>query len=54
MPILMLIAAACAAVAHAGEAAARPETQVARARSLLDAWHAEAPEPGDRRLHVIA
>jgi len=54
MPILMLLAVACAAVAHAGEAAARPEAQVARARSLLDTWHAEAPEPGDRRLHVIA
>jgi hypothetical protein len=50
MPILILIAAACAAAARADDGAG---AQAARARSVLDAWHAEAPEPGDRRLHVI-
>ena len=25
-----------------------------KARAILDAWHAEDPEPGDRKLHVIS
>jgi hypothetical protein len=51
MPILVLMAAAaCAGLARADDTGA---AQADRARSILDTWHAEAPEPGDRRLHVI-
>jgi len=54
MPILMLMAmAACASLATADETGGSEEAGTARARSILDAWHADAPEPGDRRLHVI-
>ena len=54
MPILMLMAmAACASLATADETGGALEAGTARARSILDAWHADAPEPGDRRLHVI-
>jgi len=38
----------CDRVARAGEA------DVAAARAILDGWQAEAPEPGERLLHVIA
>lgn len=34
--------------------AADPTLQAAAARSILDAWHADAPVPGDRRLQIIA
>lgn len=44
--------AACTAVAAEPVAANERETAAA-ARRILDAWHADAPEPGDRRLHVI-
>ena len=51
MPILVLMAAAaCAGLARADDPGA---AQADRARSILDTWHAEAPEPGDRRLHVV-
>lgn len=30
-----------------------PAEQAAAARTTLDRWQAESPEPGDRRLHVI-
>ena len=43
-----IIPAVAAAAAQAGE------PDVARARAILDGWHAEAAEPGERLLHVIA
>lgn len=35
-------------------AAARADADVAAARAILDGWQAEAPESGERVLHVIA
>jgi hypothetical protein len=54
MRILILIAvAAGASLATADETGGGVAAAAVRARSILDAWHADAPEPGDRRLHVI-
>lgn len=46
--ILLLMCFVCAPWAYSAEA------DVPAARVILDAWHAEDAEPGERRLHVIA
>jgi hypothetical protein len=48
---------ALAVMGSGGAGAIEPSAaalQVATARAILDGWHAEAPEPGERLLHVIA
>ena len=39
-------------LAHAGEPVDERE-QAAAACRILDAWHADQPEPGDRHLHMV-
>lgn len=49
-------AVAMAAAAAVGTGAARADTEAERslaARRILDRWHGDAAEPGDRRLQVI-
>jgi len=49
----------CLAACAAGIAAARADVPTddgkgAAARAILDAWHATDPEPGERKLHIVA
>lgn len=49
---LFLLWCAAAAVSPAGAHAS--DADVAASRAILDGWQGEAPEKGERRLHVIA
>ena len=52
--LLCWLLSRCIIPAVAPTAAQAGEPDVARARAILDGWHAEAAEPGERLLHVIA
>lgn len=51
---LVLAVVTCIGGGRAVPAPAADADVVRDARAILDAWHADAPEPGERRLHVIA